>query len=239
MKYKTTLLSVLGALLPAAFGQVTETYSFTTFSGQASLTIPDGNASGVSDTRTISGSSAFTIESIRVTLDLSAEFNGDLYGYLRHDSGFSVLLNRPGRASGNLPGYDDAGFNVTFAGDAINGDIHYYQPASGSPLTGLWQPDARAIDPDSSGAAFDAASRTATLDSFSGLNANGAWTLFLADVASGGNSALNGWGMEITPVPEPHEYAILTGVGLAAFALWRRQRRPGLPVLNKSGNTTL
>ena len=227
MKYKTTLLPILcaGGLFPAAFGQVTETYSFTTFSGgQPSLTIPDGNASGVSDTRTITGSAIFSIESIRVDLDLSAEFNGDLYGYLRHESGFSVLLNRPGRASGNLSGYDDGGFNVAFEDDAASGDIHYYQPASGSPLTGLWQPDARAIDPDSSGATFDTAPRTATLDSFSGLNANGAWTLFLADLAGGGNSALNSWGLEITPVPEPHEYAIVTGAALAAFALWRRQR---------------
>jgi subtilisin-like proprotein convertase family protein len=230
MKHESTLLSLIcaGALSPAAFGQVVQTYTFTTFSGgQASLAIPDGNAAGVSDTRSISGSGIFSIDSIRLSLDISAEFNGDLYGYLRHDSGFSVLLNRPGRASGNLPGYADSGINVTFEDDAVNGDIHYYQPASGNPLTGSWQTDARAIDPESSGAAFDAAPRTATLDSFAGLNGDGSWTLFLADVAGGAESVLNSWTLEITPVPEPHEYAIVVGIGLAAFALWRKRRPLG------------
>src|SRR5687768_8629147 len=104
--------------------QVFESYSFTTFNGNPSLPIPDANATGVEDNRTIT-SAISQLGSVRVTLDITGDFNGDLYLYLRHDSGFSVLLNRPGRSASNLAGYDDSGFNITLRDDAAN-DVHNY-----------------------------------------------------------------------------------------------------------------
>src|SRR5262245_16570093 len=96
------LMTVAGLSLQA---QVVENYRFTTFSDDASLSIPDGLATGVSDTRTINGSVIAEISSITVDLDISGQFNGDLYGYLQHDAGFSVLLNSAGRTLSAFAGY--------------------------------------------------------------------------------------------------------------------------------------
>src|SRR2546422_5215497 len=130
--------------------QVFETYDFITLAVSARLPIPDGDAAGVSDVRTIT-SVITQISSITVSLDISGEFNGDLYASLRHDSGFSVLLNRPGRTADSPSGYGDRGLNITLSDSAPNGDIHSYRavftPEAGSPLTGTWQPDRRNVDP--------------------------------------------------------------------------------------------
>ena len=181
-----------------------ETYSFTSLN----KTVPDGLASGVSDVQTIS-SAIDSIGSMTIDLHVVGGFNGDLYCYLRHGSGLSVLLNRPGRTATDSFGYGDSGFNVTFSDGAANGDIHSYQavvvPMSGI-LTGTWQPDGRNINPD---IVTDASSRTAFLNSFSGSSASGEWTLFIADLQDGGGtSVLSSWGMQITPVPEPVSVAL-------------------------------
>jgi hypothetical protein len=42
-----------------------------------------------------------TITDVNVGLQLSGGWNGDLYAYLVHSSGFAVLLNRVGRGTGN------------------------------------------------------------------------------------------------------------------------------------------
>ena len=203
--------------------QTKETLIFNSFKGAASLSIPDGDASGVNDLRTIS-SSITSIGSIRVTLDISADFNGDVYGFLSHGNGFSVLLNREGRSNGLLSGYGDSGMSVTLSDTGALGDIHRYQTSMtlgpGQPLTGIWQPDARNVDP---GLVFDSSPRSAFLNVFDGKDANGMWTLYLADMQTGGNSALNRWSLEITGVPEPRPLELLFVAGLCwiGFAIGR------------------
>jgi subtilisin-like proprotein convertase family protein len=221
MKKTSLLLLLLGASVLPLNAAVTETYSFSGLN----LAIPDGNASGM--TLTFNSSSAITsIDSVRVSLDISSDGNGSLYSYLSHDSSIAVLLNRPGRTASNLAGYDDHGFNVTFDDSLVNRDIHVYNsiqaPAAGMPLTGNWQTDARHVDPD---LVLDTSSRNADLTSFSSLNANGNWTLFLAGLESGGTTTLNGWSVEITGVPEPLTCTLGTGVLLLGFAVYRRLRR--------------
>src|SRR5688572_24306223 len=70
--------------------------------------IPDGDDSGVVDTRTIS-TSASPIDQLRVSLNISGigdgGFNGDLYASLQFGSGFAVLLNRVGSRAENSFGY--------------------------------------------------------------------------------------------------------------------------------------
>src|SRR6266487_4650783 len=116
MKAKKVLLGIFPVLATAlaAQAQIIETYTFTTFGGQPSVAIADGNASGVSDVRSLS-SAITAIGSLTVSLNISGEFNGDLYAYLRHDSGFSILLNRPGRTADNPSGYGDSGLNITLS----------------------------------------------------------------------------------------------------------------------------
>jgi len=175
MKTKNVLLGLFPMLASAvtAHAQNFETYTFTTFGGQPSLAIADGTASGVSDLRRLS-SSITSIGSLTVSLNISGEFNGDLYAYLRHgDSGFSILLNRPGRTADSPSGYGDSGLNITLS-DFATRDIHSYRavvtPAAGSPLTGTWQPDGRNVDPSM---VLDSTARTATLSSFAGLSGSG------------------------------------------------------------------
>lgn len=198
-KIKAMLLWLLmAAAAPPLLGQITETHTFTT-----NRVVPDGNAAGISDVRNISSAIA-NIASVKVRLSLNGEFNGDAFVYVRHASGFSVLLNRAGKTPSNAAGYDDSGFNVTFATGAANGDIHVYRgaspPSAGVPLTGTWEPDARTADP---AVVTDASARTATLASFNSLNASGEWTLYLADLESGGTNQLHEWALEITGAVYP------------------------------------
>jgi subtilisin-like proprotein convertase family protein len=184
---------ILAAGLFPAQAQITETHTFTT-----NRVVPDGNAAGLMEERTIASDIA-NIASVKVRLQVTGEFNGDLFAYLRHGSGFTVLLNRTGRSLTNSAGYADSGLDVTFDANAANGDIHVYRetltPSAGSPLTGIWEPDGRIADPST---VTNESPRTATLASFQGLNAAGAWTLYIADVESGGTNLLTGWELEIT-----------------------------------------
>ncbi len=161
--------------------------------------IRDGNVTGWSDTRIVSGIAENSILDLNVWLDFTGGWNGDLYAYLTHDTGFSVLLNRPGRTAGDGFGYGDAGLSVVLDDSALLGDIHGYQGVAGYPplIQGNhpWQPDGRNANPVT---VLDTTSRTAWLSSFQGLDPNGAWTLFVADLSNGEVSTIEGWGLQIT-----------------------------------------
>ncbi len=178
--------------------------------------IPDNNESGLAYSFNLSDP-ATAVADISVTLDISGGFNGDLYAYLSHGSGFAVLLNRVGRTSANDIGYANTGFAVTLTGSA-NADIHNYQTLTPSyngsgQLVGTWAADGRDVN---AALAFDTTTRTATLDTFNGLNPNGDWTLYFRDASPGGISTLNGWSVEVSAVPEPVNVAlgVFAAVGL-------------------------
>ena len=127
-------------------------------SGPVNQWIPDDSATGIASTINVSEVGVVAAVSVRFELSVPANqtgWLGDLYAYLRHDDGFAVLLNRPGRTSVNPFGYGDSqSMNLTFANSAVNGDIHGYRAAapltaSGSlvgPLLGSWAPDGRVAD---------------------------------------------------------------------------------------------
>jgi subtilisin-like proprotein convertase family protein len=232
MNVKTVLLtSGLSLGIFVARAQVVEHYTFT-----PNLAVPDGNNAGTSDSHVITGSGIASIGSLTVDLNIASQFNGDLYLYLRHEDevspgnyvtdGFSVLLNRVGRTLAQAAGYDDNGFDITLSDSASNGDIHHYRtvftPNPGSGLTGTWQPDGRNLSPE---AVLNTTSSTALLSQFDLKDVNGRWTLFAADLQSGGVSQLNSWSLNFTPVPEPQAGMIATALGLAAFGLIQKQRK--------------
>ncbi|HEV8543975.1 MAG TPA: hypothetical protein VGR78_16410 [Verrucomicrobiae bacterium] len=173
--------------------------------------IPDQNPFGVTDVHTITVAPGATITDINVSLAIdgtgSGGFNGDLYVTLQHQSGFSVLLNRPGARPGTPSGYSDSGLSVTFDDSSPN-DIHSYRlvlsgdenTAISGALTGTWAPDGRNVDPDS---VSPSSPRNALLNSFQGLALNGTWTLFVSDLSAGGTQRLDGWSMQVQTVPEP------------------------------------
>jgi subtilisin-like proprotein convertase family protein len=198
---------MLAGLVLAAGGwqgwaQTTDTHSFN----DLNKAVPDGNSAGMSDTRLV-GSPVVSISAVRVKLRVAGEFNGDLYAYLRHitplATNYVVLLNRAGRTAVEAPGYDDAGLDVTFAADAGQ-DIHLYRDhatvPAGQPLAGTWQPDGRTSDP---GSVLDTSPRATSLLNFAGMEASGEWTLFVADMESGGTNMLASWELEVTGAITP------------------------------------
>ncbi|MGO9204210.1 MAG: MBG domain-containing protein [Limisphaerales bacterium] len=199
--FKTWIGLLAGAGVGALHAQVAQTNTFTGIN----LAIPAGNPAGVTDSRTITSGIAH-ITSLRVRLQITGDFNGDLYCYLQHQSGLTngltVLLNRTGRTAHNPYGYSDCGFNVAFSDSANTNDIHNYQwvttPPKGLPLTGTWQPDARYIDPTQ---VEDTSLRTTFLREFNGLSAQGVWVLFVAGMEYGSTNVLNSWALEITGQP--------------------------------------
>ncbi len=222
-------LGILFALWTAAVSAQTTNYNFTF---PANVAVPDGNVNGLALATNLTGMGSLMTR-VTVSLDITGGFNGDLYAYLRGpNGGFAVLLNRTGVTAGNAFGYSDTGFNITFDDSANNNDIHFYQSSDynlngGGELTGDWSSDGRAIDPLSSPSLFDTTASSATLNSFTGTNPNGDWTLFLADMSAGGTSTLNDWTVNIiTTVPEPPASALLV-TGAVLLACWMRRRPCG------------
>jgi hypothetical protein len=159
--------------------------------GTFNQTIVDGNPAGVWNSISVSGLN-WSLSTITVTLNVSGGNNSGLYAYLTYNGTLAVLLNRPGVTSATPFGDTSAGLNQTLTGTALYSGV--------SPL--------------SSSASFTTpGSSTSLSDLYGGMNPNGTWTLFFADVsAGGGNATLNGWSLDVTAVPEP------TNVALATFA---------------------
>ena len=180
--------------------------------------IPDNDPSGYASTVAVSGL-ADVIKDVTVTLDITGGYNGDLYAYVTYDGQLLTLLNRVGQGTGSNPtftfGYSDAGMNVTLAdalNGGVNGNIHNYQSVGGGYAT-LISNDG-GFTPDSTGGATFAST-------YGGLNGNGTWAIFLADLSAGNQSTLVSWNLDITTVPEPPSIAL----GLAGLMAFRRAQR--------------
>ena len=169
--------------------------------------IPDGNLSGWADTRTLSGYNGLTVENLEVTLNISGGWNGDLYGYLVHDSGFVVLLDRVGKTAnpGETFGFSNSGFDGVTLSD---NDAYSLIQTTGS----------HASTPALASGYYNTGS--GTLDTaFTGLDVNGSWSLFFADMSAGDISQVTSWTLTINAVPEPTTWAMI--LFAATFAGWR------------------
>lgn len=160
-----------------------------------------------------------------VTLNLSGSYNGDIYAYLSHGSGFSVLLNRTGRGAGNslamamtdLPSpWTTLPLLATFTPIATPS-----RRVLALPLQGRGSLTDTARIPN---LVTDLSLRNALLGSFNFLDANGDWTLFVADMSTGDAHTLQSWSMTITGIPEPSQ-AVLSAGALLLLNL-RRRRAP-------------
>ncbi len=210
MKLKNFLL--LGTILTWAINTEAVIYS-TNWSGGFvnGTTIPDNNLSGWSDTRNVSTMPAGTLMGVAVDIHVASGWAGDLYAYLVHSSGFAVLLDRVG--SPGLPfGYGAGNLNITLADDGFNGGtyngIHTYGGGNTSLTT--W-------NPDNSGTT----SSPGSLGSFLSTSPNGTWSLFVADLSSGGVTTVQNWGlqMDIVAVPEVETWVAAALAG-AFGAFW-------------------
>jgi subtilisin-like proprotein convertase family protein len=227
MKFRGLIFALMLAAGVVSAQTINYVYSFS-----VNQVVPDNSESGIAFSTNLSGMSG-SISNVAVTLDIAGGYNGDLYAYLLGPGGdYAVLLNRVGMSSSNADGYADAGFNVTLNDNVGANNIHNYQSVSyvisGGQLTGVWAADGRTIDPESLPALFDGAAASAGLFSFNGANPNDTWTLFLADLSTGGQSTVVSWGLDVTTVPEPGSTTLL-GLGALAFLFAvRRRLGPGI-----------
>jgi subtilisin-like proprotein convertase family protein len=222
MKKQTRIMVFVGALVllgASAFAGVWVDWP-------VGAQVADNDPMGVQDTRTLSGYEG-VIQSVEVRVTftgmlLDYAYNGDYFVALQHDSGYAVLLNRTGRTASSDNGYNNNGFDVVFT---LGGnDVHRYQDYAPSydgsgRLTGTWGVDGRNVDPD---LVLDTSPRTDMLASFTGIDPNGDWTLFVADMNQNAMGSLDSWGLNVTVVPEPST-ALLFSLGLAGL-LARRKR---------------
>jgi subtilisin-like proprotein convertase family protein len=188
-------------------------------------TIPDYNPTGLLFTQNISGSGITSISSLQVMLTVTGGWNGDLFAYLAHETGFAVLLNRIGRTDLVPDGSSSSGFAVTFDDAGAGGDIHLAAYTAGQPLTGTFAPDARADSPLT--VTDSTIYRTEFLSSFTGLPGDGDWELFVADLSTGFESQLVSWGVTMTDtsmsaIPEPGSFVALGGLLAAGLCVRHR-----------------
>ena len=100
---KNLLLAGLLMLAATVANATLYTYSFTGINAA----IPDANPGGYVNVQTVNlgtlpaDGTTTEITDINVSLNISGGYNGDLYGYLVHSSGFAVLINRIGRDGSN------------------------------------------------------------------------------------------------------------------------------------------
>jgi len=229
MKRLLSFLTLALVMIQPARGVISST------SVNVNSVIPDGDFNGIQSSMTLSGLPN-SITDVNLSLTVSGGFNGDFYAYLFHNSTSAILLNRVGRGSSSGVGYPDSGFGTNassalFTFDDQGGqDVHLYRTFSYSlnangQLTGTWQVDGRAIDPLSAGSVFDSAPRSSFLSTFNSGDPNGTWTLFIADMSSGGEGTLANWGLNITAVPEPASGVLfLCGLGGLWWRVARRNR---------------
>ena len=204
MKTKIILSIVVGAGLPAWA---------SLFTSSPGAVIPDNNPSGYANTISVSGLGS-QLTGVIVQLNISGGYNGDLLAYLTYGGQTVTLLNRVGTGGGNTYGYADTGFAITLNDSGSTG-LHNYQANSptyngSGQLTGTWQPD-------SGGTTFSSA--------YGGVDPNGTWQIFFADMSAGDQSTLVSWSLDITAVPEPVNVAMaIFGVGFVGAGAVRRYR---------------
>jgi hypothetical protein len=199
--------------------------------GTLNSTITDGTPIGTMNQIAVSGVTLGVGQTadIQVTLNVSGGVNSDLYAYLSYNGSSVVLLNRIGVSSGNAFGDSGSGLNNVVLSGAGSANIHTL--TGGSAVSGTYKPDGNNISPLGSASSFSAGGGSQTLDaSFGNMSPNGTWTLYFADVVTGGgNETLNGWSLNITAVPEPVNVALIVfgvcvaGGGIVRYIFARRR----------------
>jgi subtilisin-like proprotein convertase family protein len=223
MKTNHFLLSTLLLGLALHFTPSALAASYTASAAVGDI-IPDFDENGIASTIVVS-TPITKISDLQITLEISGGWNGDYYAYLRHGSSdFAVLLNQVGTSGTDLYGYGNAGFGPDSTGqpftfsDAGTPGLHNYQAHSPQyngtgQLTGMWQPD---------GDSFDS--------SFGGMDPNGAWTLFIADLSTVGVGTFENWSISFTGkehghVPDSGATFFLLAMSLSALTLALASRR--------------
>jgi hypothetical protein len=220
-------LGILSLCVSSSYGEYSPTTNTFSSTFTNALVVPDNSTLGVTDEIYVVAPPLRIID-VTVSLEFSSPdlydppFNGDYYVYLQHsfdsDNRMAVLLNRVGMLSvTNGFGYGDTGFDINLMSSGK--DVHYYRDNNPSydqngRLVGNWEADGRLTTPPEEGHP-----REFGLDDFYGMNANGIWTLFAADLNEGGVGQIDSWSLTVTVVPEPGSSLLfLAGCSLIFFS---------------------
>lgn len=200
-------------LLAVALVALNASATFTWNSGTLNSVVPDNNTNGWANSTVISGQSGtITPGSLQVNLNLTGGWNGDLYAYLVNSSGgFAVLLDRVGQGTGS-----GATFTYGFGTEGMN----------------VWLTDSTSFpnidttDSPTSSGTYSRDGYAGSLSSFA--NPNGTWSLFIADLSSGGVTTVQSWGlqMDIVAVPEAETWVAAALAG-AFGAFWLNRQMFG------------
>ena len=189
---KTIFTAIILLATSFAHASLTLTQTFAISNPSLNGAIPDGNPSGVRFYGSFNlANFGDRVLGVSVGLKLSGGYNGDLFAYLvAPDGTLVVLMNQPGTDSFGAGG---SGMNITLlSGASDHGSI---QSAGDGELSGSYNP-------------AGILSSFGTPDSPGG-SANGTWSLYFADLSSGGGTAqLESWTLGITVVPEPVPLAL-------------------------------
>lgn len=210
-RIKCLALAPVGWLLLLVATAKASLYTESFTSGMA---IPDGSPVGMAAVGTVGDiSTGQTVAGLTVGLNVSGGYNGDLYAYLVAPNGAIVLLlNQPGVAVNGFgasgAGMGDGSVNSFVLSDS--GSTSIQSVTSGGVLMGTY-------------------SAAGSLSGFDGSAANGSWSLYFADLTSGGGtSTLDSWTLNISTsaVPEPVNMALGIFAGFAGiYGMFRWQFR--------------
>lgn len=191
------------------------------FVNTTSITIPAVDTSGPADVFPSSINVSGVGTSLTgITIDLfgvSHSYLPDVQILVESPEGSRVLLM--GLGSGGIP---QPSIDLTFDDAALSSLPTEMQITSGSYKPTIHFDNASEFEAPGP---TDFGSWTTTLSTFHGENPNGVWKLWVEDFAGGDVGSISGgWGVNMTAVPEPHEYAMMAAAGLGVFALVRRRR---------------
>ena len=165
-------------------------------------TIWDGNPVGTSFTGNFNQTGFNSpVLAVSIGFNITGGYNGDLYAYLVAPNGtVVVLLNQPGTGvfGSAASGFGNGTANSFKLTDTGASSIQGVDGTPGQAVMGSYSVDATSGN---------------SLNNFvtSGASANGNWTLYFADLSSGGGTSyLHDWTLNLTVVPEPVPLALLT-----------------------------